>query len=226
MLLTPSLRTSKSFLGHSVKKCHFDADLYPMDRSFDTDLTGGQVVTEPGTAHTAVQSGLEAQEVHPEQLGQLANAPTDAALQSVPDRPNTGDRRQPRDDRRGDDDRRSHSMRRGRDRQRNAAAKQVAYLGTVLCALSVAVAIYAFLKPPINFTPSLECADGFGGQRVERRGLSALWALVMVLAVAGVVIPDRKRRPLVLLILSGVSVGLFVAAYFTVGTKLTGLCLV
>ena len=141
-------------------------------------------------------------------------------------RPNTGDRRAPHDDRRNHDDRRHSSHRRGRDRQRNAAAKQIAYFGTVLCALSVAVGIYAFLKPPINFTPSLECADGFGGQRVEHRGLSALWAVVMALAAAGLVIPDRKRRPVVLMILSGVSVGLFAGAYFTVGTKLSGLCLV
>jgi hypothetical protein len=141
-------------------------------------------------------------------------------------RPNTGDRREPREDRRNHDDRRNNSLRRGRDRQRNAAAKQIAYFGTILCALSVAVGIYAFLKPPISFTPSPTCADGFGGQRVEHRGLSALWAVVMVLAAAGLVIPDRKRRPVLLMILCGVSVGLFAGAYFTVGTKLSGLCFV
>jgi hypothetical protein len=209
-----------------------------MDRSFDTDLLGDDPVIDPaptGTAapteqqqkqqpgHTREQQ-REQQTEHPQ--GQQSNVQAAPQSQAFLDRPNTGDRRQPRDDRRNDNDRRSHAMRRGRDRQRNAAAKQIAYIGTMLCALSVALAIYAFLKPPINFTPSLECADGFGGQKVERRGLSALWAVVMVLAAAGVVIPDRKRRPLVLVILSGVSVGLFVGAYFTVGTKLTGLCLV
>jgi hypothetical protein len=150
----------------------------------------------------------------------------DSALREpAPRRPNTGDRRVPQEDRRNRDDRRSSSLRRGRDRQRNAAANKIAYLGTILCALSVAVGTYAFAKAPITFTPSPACADGFGGQRIEHRGLSALWALVMVLAAAGLVIPDRKRRPILLIILCGVSVGLFAGAYFTVGSKFVGFCI-
>ncbi len=177
-----------------------------MDRSFKTDLLG-QELADPSREHAA-----QAQSVSQQETG--------------PARPNTGDRRQPREDRRNDYDRRSNSLRRGRDRQRDSSAKQVAYLGTVLCALSVALSIYAFMKAPITFSPSPACADGFGGQRIEHRGLSALWAVVMVLAAAGLVIPDRKRRPVLLMILCGVSVGLFAGAYFTVGSKFNGLCLV
>ncbi len=178
-----------------------------MDRSFKTDLLSDELTSDP------VSSCASEQTTTPR---------TAAAL----DGSNTGDRRQPREDRRNDNDRRSKSLRRGRDRQRNASANQVAYLGTALCALSVAFSIYAFVKAPITFSPSPACADGFGGQRIEHRGLSALWAVVMVLAAAGLVIPDRKRRPVLLMILCGVSVGLFAGAYFTVGSKFDGLCLV
>lgn len=177
-----------------------------MDRSFKTDLLGKELA-DPSSEHAGQAQSVSQQE-------------------TVRARPNTGDRRQPREDRRNDDDRRSNSLRRGRDRQRDSSAKQVAYLGTVLCALSVALSIYAFMKAPITFSPSPACADGFGGQRIEHRGLSALWAVVMVLAAAGLVIPDRKRRPVLLMILCGVSVGLFAGAYFTVGSKFNGLCLV
>jgi hypothetical protein len=199
-----------------------------MDRSFKTDLFADE--TAPGSSAVPFVSAPAlasafSDEGHEGRMQQENHVRHDGVENDRTARPNTGDRRQPRDDRRNSDDRRSNSLRRGRDRQRNASAKQIAYLGTMLCALSVGVAIYAFLKPPISFTPSLKCAEGFGGQQVERRGLSSLWAVAMVLAAAGLVIPDRKRRPVVLMVLCGVSVGLFAAAYFTVGTKLVGFCI-
>ena len=179
--------------------------LQAMDRSSNTDLHV--------TPHTATDADADV-------LG-VAVSSTHEAVQ----RPNTGDRREPRDDRRNQDDRRANRVRRGRDRQRHSAANQIAYIGTILCALSVAVAAYAFSKAPITFTPSPACADGFGGQKIEHRGLSSLWAVVMVLAAAGLLIPDRKRRPVILMILCGVSVGLFAGAYFTVGSKFVGFCI-
>ncbi len=186
-----------------------------MDRSFKTQLLADEpVVDQPAESLSAATFDAVS-------MQRAKTAPEEALA-----RPDTGDRRAPREDRRNSDDRRGNSLRRGRDRQRNASANNVAYLGTVLCALSVAISIYAFMNAPITFTPSPECADGFGGQRIEHRGLSSLWAVVMVLAAAGLVIPDRKRRPVVLMILCGVSVGLFVGAYFTVGSKFDGLCLV
>jgi hypothetical protein len=189
-----------------------------MDRSLNTDLLADELGSDsPRRAATSSTTAL---------FAPPAEEPRSSTTDATQDRPNTGDRRQPRDDRRNSDDRRSRSLRRGRDRQRDSSAKQIAYLGTVLCALSVGLSIYAFMKAPITFTPSPACADGFGGQRIEHRGLSSLWAVVMVLAAAGLVIPDRKRRPVVLMILCGVSVGLFVGAYFTVGSKFDGLCLV
>jgi hypothetical protein len=204
-----------------------------MDRSFKTDL-----LADEGLSNSfAVPSLPTSDEGHQGQLQQQNHVGQDPVQREIQHevhdqiqgdraaRPNTGDRRQPRDDRRDNSDRRANSLRRGRDRQRNASANQIAYLGTLLCALSVGLAIYAFLKPPITFTPSLKCAEGFGGQQVEHRGLSSLWAVAMVLAAAGLVIPDRKRRPVVLMVLCGVSVGLFAAAYFTVGTKLVGFCI-
>lgn len=215
-----------------------------MNRSFKTDLSADEAVSGSldGPSAPAPAPALDERQVqkenHLQQENHLRQDLTQDQTQDITQdltqdlvqgdhavRPNTGDRRKPRDDRRNSDDRRSNSLRRGRDRQRNASANQIAYLGTMLCALSVGVAIYAFLKPPISFTPSLKCAEGFGGQQVERRGLSSLWAVAMVLAAAGLVIPDRKRRPVVLMVLCGVSVGLFAAAYFTVGTKLVGFCI-
>jgi hypothetical protein len=205
-----------------------------MDRSFTTDLSADEVASGslavPSASAPSSAVVLALAEGHERQVQQEHHVEHESRIQDGVQndpamRPNTGDRRQPRDDRRNSDDRRSNSLRRGRDRQRNTSANQIAYLGTMLCALSVGVAIYAFLKPPISFTPSLKCAEGFGGQQVERRGLSSLWAVAMVLAAAGLVIPDRKRRPVVLMVLCGVSVGLFAAAYFTVGTKLVGFCI-
>jgi hypothetical protein len=197
-----------------------------MDRSFKTDLLADEPISDsfsmPSASASTERQALQDHEEHRDQVQQEAQHKIHDGLAA---RPNTGDRRQPRDDRRDNNDRRANPLRRGRDRQRNAAANQIAYLGTMLCALSVGLAIYAFLKPPITFTPSLKCAEGFGGQQVERRGLSSLWAVAMVLAAAGLVIPDRKRRPVVLMVLCGVSVGLFAAAYFTVGTKLVGFCI-
>jgi hypothetical protein len=197
-----------------------------MDRFSNTDpsaIPATELDRHPASAPEArfVSAGTESQVPSSSHSGGLQVAPQ----QETQSRPNTGDRRAPREDRRDHGDRRTNSLRRGRDRQRNAAANGMAYFGTILCALSVAVGTYAFVKAPITFTPSPACADGFGGQRIEHRGLSALWALVMVLAAAGLVIPDRKRRPVLLMILCGVSVGLFAGAYFTVGSKYVGFCI-
>ena len=159
-----------------------------------------------------------------EPVDSLASGASTNGADPLPSRPNTGDRREVRLDRRGGD-RRDGSLRRGRDRQRNLAANKLAYVGTVLCTLSAGLGIYAFLRAPITFSPSPACNEGFGGQRIEHRGLSMLWSIVMVLAAAGLAIPDRKRRPVLLMVLCGVSIGLFVGAYFTVGTKLVGFCI-
>jgi hypothetical protein len=200
-----------------------------MDRSFKTDLLADEPISDsfsmPSPSSASASTERQALHDHEEHQHEVQHEAQHKIHDGLAARPNTGDRRQPRDDRRDNNDRRAKSLRRGRDRQRNTAANQIAYLGTMLCALSVGLAIYAFLKPPITLTPSLQCAEGFGGQQVERRGLSSLWAVAMVLAAAGLVIPDRKRRPVVLMVLCGVSVGLFAAAYFTVGTKLVGFCI-
>ena len=228
------------FPGPAIKNPPGGADDAAMERFSDSDLqaANGALVdghapdAAPRTAHRAAHEAVHNAAdtallgAVPEEFVSKEVFPKEVVPEAVvPVRPNMGDRRDPREDRRDQGDRRGTSLRRGRDRQRNAAANKIAYLGTILCALSVGVATYAFFNAPITFTPSPACADGFGGQKIEHRGLSSLWAVVMVLAAAGLVIPDRKRRPVILMILCGISVGLFAAAYFTVGTKFVGFCI-
>jgi hypothetical protein len=142
------------------------------------------------------------------------------------DRALLGDRRSPRVDRRHVETRRKAEGRRGRDLVSTKRARYVRWVATVLSFIAVGVAIYAYLHPPIFRAPSIACNEGFGGQEERTQQLSTLWAGVVSLCVAGLLIPDKKKRPLILVLAVGASIGLFLAAKLSVHTDVIGLCLV
>jgi hypothetical protein len=153
-----------------------------------------------------------------------SSTPTPFHSESVTD---SGDRRAKPNDRRAAELRRKGEGRRQPDRKARTVARQISWASTVLAAVGTIIAMYAYRHSPHFRFASPLCDEGFGGQLVDHTQLSNWWAPAVVISLLGVLIPDKRKRPIVLLLLCGASIGLFVAAMFNVPSEhFIGNCLV
>ncbi len=128
-------------------------------------------------------------------------------------------------DRRDGDRRQSIRGRRSKDRKTEADVRNLGWIGAVIAAAAALIAFVAYVKAPVRYTASPECAsDGFSGQVQAHRGLSMLWAVVMALLTLALAIPNAKRRPVAIMMFCGLSLGLLAGALLRVDTWLIGYC--
>jgi hypothetical protein len=137
-----------------------------------------------------------------------------------------GDRRRsPRPDRRSGSQRRSSEGRRKVDLRAALMAQNTRVIGTVVAAIGTAIALYAYLHAPVVRTPSPACNEGFGGQMIDHYTLSLAWAPAVAASLGALLIPEKKRRPLLLLLLAGATIGLLIGAILNVNSEIVGFCL-
>ena len=129
------------------------------------------------------------------------------------------------EDRRSVDRRRGIRGRRNEDRKPDLDARNLGLTGVIFGLASVLFALVAFLRAPIRYGQSPDCpADGFNGQVQAHRGLSVLWLVVMILCALSIGVPVSQRRPRVIPLLCGLSVGLLTGAVLRVDTWMIGYC--
>ena len=133
--------------------------------------------------------------------------------------------RRARGNRREGDRRSSQPGRRGPDFRAGKAARRLDVAGLAVCALGVLVALWASTHAPVASTPSPQCGDGLGGQVVRHRQLSLLWVPGMVAMIIGTALPSARRRPVGVLVLVGLFLGLAVAAVLRIDSWVEGFCL-
>lgn len=128
-------------------------------------------------------------------------------------------------DRRAEDRRQGTRGRRVQDRKSGVQARNLGLAGATFGLASVVFALMAFLRAPMQYSSSPECpSDGFNGQVQAHRGLSMLWLLVMILCALSIGVPATQRRPRVIPMFCGLSVGLLIGAVLRVDTWLIGYC--
>ncbi len=129
------------------------------------------------------------------------------------------------EDRRGDDRRQGVRGRREEDRKPDLDARNLGLTGAIFGLASVLFALVAFLRAPMQYSASPDCpADGFSGQVQAHRGLSVLWLVVMILCALSIGVPVTGRKPRVIPLFCGLSVGLLVGAILRVDTWMVGFC--
>ena len=87
------------------------------------------------------------------------------------------------------------------------------------------IALWASTHAPVVSTPSPQCADGLGGQVLRHRQLSLLWVPGMLCMILGMAVPSARRRPVSVLVLVGLFLGLAIAAVLRIDSWVEGFCL-